>query len=103
MPRGAAWEIVFRFYSALHLMEGYLRAKGDDWASTDHGKRKQQIKAAPELKQGDAAKRFFDLQDMSVQVRYEPDFSASDEDFKNAREWATRISNVVAPKLKAKL
>lgn len=101
LPRGASWEIVLRFYSALHLIEGYLRSKGDAWASTDHGARKKFVKQAKELRQ--ACDDYFDLQDMSVQVRYEPDFAPDDEDYDNARKWAKRISAIVTPMLARKL
>jgi hypothetical protein len=95
---GDPWEIVLLFYSALHVMQGYIETKGARFAAENHAERWRAICAAPELRMARAA--YKDLQDLSVQVRYDPDFRVAVQDLQNARDWYAKVRAIVEPKLK---
>ena len=81
-----AWAIVFRFYAALHLTQGYLVTKSKRFDAKSHGERKKAIKDSPELR-GRFRESFEDLQDLSENVRYDPLFSPTVGDYKAAETY----------------
>jgi hypothetical protein len=97
MPKAADWEIVFRFYAVVHLVDGYLRTKEARFWPDSHAKRAQSLKAAPELAKARAP--YFDLKDMSEDVRYNAGYQPGAADFAKAKAWAKSVETVVAGKL----
>jgi hypothetical protein len=101
MPKGADWEIVFRFYALVHLVEGYLRTKERKFWAESHVERAQRFRDAPEI--GRARGPYRNLEDLSKQVRYDPGYQPGASDFTNAKAWAKSVENVVARKLETEL
>lgn len=101
MPTAKDWEIVFRFYAMLHLVEGYQRTKHDRFWSNDHAERRRNLKGSPEIK--DARDAYFDLQDLSEDVRYNPTYTPPHGAFEDAKKWVSKVESVVGPKLQRKL
>lgn len=95
------WEIVIRFYAALHLVQAYLITKDPRFHASKHSDRWRAIHASPELRGIRKAYRM--LQDVSEQVRYEPGFSTRDTHIETARANLTRVADVVLPKLRRQL
>jgi hypothetical protein len=95
------WEIVFRFYACVHLVEGYMRTKIDRFWSDKHENRTRALKESPELK--DARVAYRDLQDLSEDVRYDPGFVAEETHYGNAKAWAAKVSSIVRSKLETRL
>ena len=95
------WEIVLRFYSVLHLVEGYMRTKAERFWSERHGDRSRHLRESPEVK--GAAGSYRDLQDLSEQIRYDPEFAPQPADLANAKGWATKVESFVRSKLEARL
>jgi len=101
LPSAADWEIVFRFYACVHLVEGYLHTKSPKFWSADHAKRRRRFTEAPEIRSAEAA--YTDLKDLSEQVRYDPGYRAPTEAFAHAKTWAAKVESVVKPKLERAL
>lgn len=95
------WEIVIRFYSALHLLQAYLITKNVRFHASKHSERGKALMASPELRNMRTAYRM--LQDVSEQVRYDAGFTARPEDVETARENLEQVSRILVPKLKARL
>src|SRR3990172_6737505 len=83
-PR-ADWELVVRFYAALHLTQAYLLTKRHRFEAKRHKEREDAIRASPELTKGNRFPLAYKwLQDVSEQVRYDAGFKARAEDFASA-------------------
>lgn len=91
------WEIVFRFYASLHLVEGYMRTKAERFWSERHETRTKALRDSPEVKNARAPYR--DLEDLSQDVRYDPGFVVKEDHFAKAKDWSTRVEGIVRPKL----
>ncbi|MGA9525858.1 MAG: hypothetical protein WBV82_30645 [Myxococcaceae bacterium] len=93
-PQTREWSIVIHFYSALHLVEAFLRAKGENIGAEDHGTRWRLIRQNRELSEGrgqqfrTAYKR---LWDSSSQVRYDPWFVAREQDIESLAPKVDRL------------
>lgn len=101
LPGGGDWEIVFRFYAAVHLVEGYLRTKDPAFWAENHEQRRRRFAEAPEMKSAKAP--YVNLEDLSKQVRYDPAYVAPAKAFVDAKAWATKVESVLGTKLEAKL
>lgn len=101
LPSGADWEIVLRFYASLHLVEGYQRTKAQRFWAESHSQRRVCFRLSPEI----LATRevYADLEDLSRQVRYDPGFMATAEDFGHAKTWAGKVEAVVRSKFERAL
>ena len=97
----ADWEIVFRFYASMHLVEGLMRTKDSRFWSDKHETRRGALKGSPEVR--GALAPYLDLQDLSENVRYDPGFIVDETHFEKAKQWATKVESVVRAKLEAKL
>lgn len=93
----ADWEIVFRFYACVHLVEGLMRTKAERFWSDSHEKRKKAMKSSTELRR--ATEAYLDLQDLSRDVRYDPGFSIKDSHFDRAKRLAEQVEKIIGPKL----
>lgn len=84
---GNGWEIVIRFYSALHLTQAYMVTKNIRFEASRHNERWQAINASPELTKGKRFPMAYGmLQSVSEQVRYDPGFIARPKHFQDARD-----------------
>ena len=79
------WELVFRFYAAVHIAQAYLLTKGERYEASNHRERWEALKACPELVR---TPRFLAsykmLREISEQVRYVPAFVPRPEDYDEA-------------------
>jgi hypothetical protein len=97
LPEGADWEIVVRFYAMLHLVEGVMRTKEARFHSSRHEQRTKALRQSPELRNALAPYR--DLEDLSQSVRYDPKFVAREQDFANAKMWASTVESCAGGRL----
>lgn len=85
-----SWEIVVRFYSALHLATACLNANGGYFDTARHDKRA--IAIAADFEFTEQVKRdYFTLKSRSENVRYSPAFEPSGKTFEEVRSAYTRI------------
>jgi len=101
LPDGRDWEIVLRFYGALHLVEGFMRTKPDRFWSESHEARG--LKLRGELETRRAAGPYRNLLDLSKDVRYDPRFAPTERDFANAKQWASTLESFFKAKLERAL
>jgi len=97
------WEIVVRFYAALHLVQAYLVDKGLDGPPENHGQRSKAIRDNTELSQGRgrAFRTVFDrLKSVSEQVRYDAGFTATTADIEKSRTDLATADAFIRPKLR---
>lgn len=92
------WEIVVRFYAALHLTQGYLLTKGSRFHARHHTERSLAIRSSPELRDP-FSRAYHRLRDLSEQVRYDPTFMARAEDFSAAVRDLDAVRTALLPKL----
>ena len=96
------WEIVFRFYRAVHLIEAYFAGKTPPVVgSVAHRDRERKMRELPEL----SVKRnlmvaYKGLKDRSEQVRYDPQFRARKSDVEEARANLRTVVSVLDAKVK---
>lgn len=96
------WEIVLRFYRAVHLIEAYFAGKSPPVVNSQrHYDRLNKMRQLPEL----GGKRPFmtaykALQDLSEQVRYDPQFRAGANDMERARASLRMVVSVLDAKVK---
>jgi hypothetical protein len=97
-----AWTIVFRFYAALHLTDGYLRTKGHErFDANSHKRRWEAIEDSPEL--GVRFKKSYKgLKILSENVRYDPLYAAREADLQNAADHLSVVESFLRSKLKEK-
>jgi uncharacterized protein (UPF0332 family) len=89
MPTIVDWWIVLRFYAALHLVQAYLVSKG---ASPDtHSARKIVMRSHGFTELARVCATYFDLHDLSADVRYSPTFRATPQQETEADERYARI------------
>lgn len=94
------WGLVVRFYSALHLVEAYIVAKGLP-NSGDHGARGRQFSKLKELER---ARRAYDLlQQVSEAVRYIPEATIGATEWTETSTALAKLTSIVRPKLDTKL
>jgi hypothetical protein len=96
------WEIVVRFYAALHLTQGYLVTKDYRFHAGRHADRSAAIRRSPELREP-FPRAYNRLRDLSEQVRYDPEFMARPQDFAAAARDLDSVRRIVLPKLERKL
>lgn len=94
------WELVVRFYAALHLTQAYLLTKHHRFEAKRHDERWRAIKDSPELAKGNRFPVAYKwLQDVSEQVRYDAGFKPRAEDFFSAAKKQALVSSFLDAKL----
>ena len=100
------WEIVLRFYSAVHLTQAYLLTKNARFNAIDHAGRWKAIQGATELTSGAGARfkpSYKKLKEVSEQVRYDAGFAARPQELADCRANLAMVENIVKPKIAAYL
>jgi hypothetical protein len=95
-----SWEIVVRFYAALHLLEAYMLTKGTRFEAVRHEDRKAAIRKSPELRP-QFSTAWQRLKDVSEQVRYEAGFRPREQDFENTRRDLEMVHRFIRAKVAA--
>ena len=95
----SGWEIVVRFYAALHQTQAYLLTKNHRFQAKRHDERWKAIRASPELAKGRFPSAYKWLQDVSEQVRYDAGFVARPKDFESAEQNQIIVHSVLDAKL----
>lgn len=104
MANFADWEIVVRFYSALHLVQAYFCTKNQRFEAARHAERWSAIRASPELtKSKSFMVAYRQLQDVSEQVRYDAGFVARSEDVATARTNLGHVESMLRGKVERTL
>jgi hypothetical protein len=79
-----SWTIVFQFYAAVHLTQSYLVSKNlPRFDAKNHQGRWEAIKGCSELPQRFRS-NYRDLKDLSENVRYDPSFVPTSQNFTDA-------------------
>ena len=98
------WKLTVAFYCCLHYLEAYLHLKREKGQSDipaefdKHYKRHEAIRRCPEL--APIQNAYKSVQNMSAQHRYVPSFRADERILKHQLTNATRIRNLLRPKIK---
>lgn len=104
LPKYPDWEVVVRFYAALHFVQGYFMTKNERFEAKRHDQREQAIRSSPELtKNPKFHLAYRRLQHVSEQVRYDPGFVAQQQHVEQARTDLTIVESVVRTKLESRL
>jgi len=89
------WEIVLRFYAALHFVQTYFEIH-EPPAPVSHGQRDAKINNNLELAtMPDFCRNYRRLWELSKQVRYDATFRAAPRDLKAAREKMSAIESAL--------
>lgn len=94
------WSVVASFYSALHLVDGYLLSK--NVTVENHGDRKRQMRRRSEISQGRGqaiCRNYYWLQDKSEQVRYDAGYALNGDDVAEAKRKLNTLVSFFRPKL----
>lgn len=104
-PKFPDWEVVFRFYCAVHLIEAYFTGKSPPVAaSKDHGERKKTMRALPELgKNPRFLAAYSALYDIAFQVRYDPEYRTTRADLDKANRDLAIVVSVLDAKVKRQI
>ena len=98
-PEDLDWYLVVLFYSALHLVDGYLATKSWNPILENHGERRREMKNCPELnRRFQSAYRL--LQDVSEQVRYDPAYTLTKDNVTDAEGSLERVKSFLEGKLR---
>ncbi len=100
LPNDTGWYLVVLFYSALHLVDGYLATK--KWAPKleNHGERWIWIKKCPELYSRKPFRNAYrSLQDISEQVRYDPLFVVRNQNIADADNNLAKVKSFLTSKI----
>jgi hypothetical protein len=101
-PRFPDWEIVIRFYAAVHLLQAYLLTKNARFHVETHADRFRAIDASPELVKNRNFRRAYSLlRDLSERVRYDAGFVTAPLHIDAARVHLELVERVLVPKIEA--
>lgn len=96
------WEIVVRFYAALHLTQGYLVTKDARFHARHHAERALAIRSSPELRES-FSRAYHRLRNLSEQVRYDPEFEPRAVDFAASGRDLDAVRRLLFVKLQRRL